>query len=100
MSLGLWSFYKVCLLKTVVFIAGKENPATTNFFIHFSIKILIANISFYALSWPKLNFGCYLTIEIIFKLYFNGKTNKNFLGCWIFLPLYRDCTFLLTDWGS
>ena len=53
-------------LKTVVFIAGKKNPATQIFFIRFSIENLIANISFYALSWPKLNFGCYLTFEIFF----------------------------------
>ena len=53
-------------LKTVVFIAGKKNPATQNIFIRFSIENLIANISFYALSWPKLNFGCYLIVEIIF----------------------------------
>ena len=26
----------------------------------------IAKISLYALSWPKLNFRCYLTFEIIF----------------------------------
>ena len=34
-------------------------------FIRFSIDNLIANISLYALSWPKLNFGSF---EIIFKL--------------------------------
>ena len=34
------------------------------------IENLIANVSFYALSWPKLNFGWYLTFEI------NGKMNK------------------------
>jgi hypothetical protein len=56
----------------VAFIAGKKNPAFQKFFIHFSIENLIANISFYALSWPKLNFGYYLTFEIILKLYFNG----------------------------
>jgi hypothetical protein len=51
-------------VKTVAFIAGKsENQAAKFFFIHFSID----NISFYALSWLKLNFGCYLTFEIIFK---------------------------------
>ena len=32
----------------------------------FSIDNYIANISFYALSWPKLNFGWYLTFEITF----------------------------------
>ena len=58
---------EIVLLKTVAFIAGKsENPAAQNFFICFSIDNLIANISLYALSWPKLNFGCYLTFEIIF----------------------------------
>ena len=58
-------------LKEVAFIAGKsENQADRNFFIRFSIDNLIANISFYALSWPKLNFGCYLTFEIIFKALF------------------------------
>ena len=34
--------------------------------IHFSIENLIANISFYALRWLKLNFVCYLTFEISF----------------------------------
>ena len=54
------------LLKTVAFIAGKsENQAAEKFFIHFFIDNLIANISLYALSWPKLNFGCYPTF---FKL--------------------------------
>jgi hypothetical protein len=54
-------------LKTVAFIAAKsENPADQNFFIRFFIDNLIANISLYALSRPKLNFGCYLTFEIIF----------------------------------
>ena len=56
------------ILKTVAFIAGKsENQAAKNVFIRFSIDNLIANISFYALSWPKLNFGCHLTFEIILK---------------------------------
>ena len=53
-------------LKTVAFIVGKKNPVDQNFCIRFSIENLIINISFYALSWPKLNFGCYLTFEIIF----------------------------------
>ena len=54
-------------LKEVAFIAGKsENQAAKIFFIHFFIDNLIANISLYALSWPKLNFECYLTFEIIF----------------------------------
>ena len=53
------------VLKGVAFIAGKsENQAAKNFFIHFFLDNLIANISL--LSWPKLNFGCYLTFEIIF----------------------------------
>ena len=53
-------------LKAVAFIAGKsENPAALN---RFSIDNLIASMSLYALSWSKLNFGCYLTFEIIFKL--------------------------------
>ena len=70
---GLASFiqsvvFKMSLaLKTVAFIAGKsENPADQKKFIHFFIDNLIANISLYALSWPKLNFGFYLTFEIIF----------------------------------
>ena len=54
------------MLKTVAFIAGKKNPAIQFFFIHFSIENFIAHISLYALSWPKLNFGYYLTFEIIF----------------------------------
>ena len=32
----------------------------------FSIDNSIANISLYALSWPRLNFGYYLTFEIMF----------------------------------
>jgi hypothetical protein len=71
------------LLKTNVFIAGKKNPATQIFFIGFSIENLIANIGFYALSWPKLNFTI-SPLKSFFKLYFKGKTNKSFLGCWIF----------------
>ena len=54
------------LLKTVAFIAGKKNPAIQKKIICFSIENFIENISLYALSWPKLNFGCYLTFEIIF----------------------------------
>jgi hypothetical protein len=61
------------ILKTVAFIAGKKNPAVQIFFIFFSIENLIANISFYALSWLKLNFGCYLTFEIILKALFQWK---------------------------
>ena len=65
-------------LKTVAFIAGKKNPAIQKIFIRFSIENLIANISFYALSWPKLNFGCYLTFEIIFKALFQWKKQIKF----------------------
>jgi len=53
-------------LKTVAFIVGKsENQVVKKIFISFFIDNLIANISLYALSWPKLNFGSF---EIIFKL--------------------------------
>ena len=63
----------------------KKNPATQFFFIRFSIENLIANISLYALSLPKLNFGCYLTFEIISKALFQWKNElKKILGCWIF----------------
>jgi hypothetical protein len=56
-------YAKYYLLKEVAFIAGKsENQADKNFFIRFSIDNLIANISLYALSWPKLNFGSFETI--------------------------------------
>ena len=52
-------------VKTVVFIAGKKNSATPKIFIRFSIENLSA----------------------IFKLYFNGETNKFFLDSWwIFYP--------------
>ena len=55
---------KIQRLKTVAFIAGKsENQAAQKTF--YSFFHLIANISLYALSWPKLNFGSF---EIIFKL--------------------------------
>ena len=54
-------------LKEVAFIAGKsENQAAKIFFFRFFIDNLIANISLYVLSWPKLNFGYYITFEIIF----------------------------------
>ena len=50
-------------LKEVAFIAGKsENQADKEF----SIDNLIANISLYALGWPRKSFGRYLTFEIIF----------------------------------
>ena len=63
----------VCWLKTVAVIVGKKNPAIQKKFICFSIETFIENISLYALSWPKLNFGCYLTFEIIFKALFQWK---------------------------
>ena len=47
--------------------AGKKIQQSKIFFIPFSIENLIANISFYALSWPDLNFGGYLTFELILK---------------------------------
>ena len=43
-----------------------EYPATRKFYIHFSIDNSIANISLYALAWPKSNFGYYLTFVISF----------------------------------
>ena len=53
-------------LKTVPFIESKsENPADQKKNNHFFIDNLIANVSLYALSWPKLNFGCYLTFEAL-----------------------------------
>ena len=67
------SYFSTFLLKTDAFIAGKKNPAVQKNFILFSIENLIANIGFYVLSWPKLNFGCYLTFEIIFKALFQWK---------------------------
>ena len=53
-------------LKTVAFIASKsENPADQKKHIRFFIDNLITNVSLYALSWPTLNFGCYLTFEAL-----------------------------------
>ena len=60
-------------LKTIAFIADKKNPDVQKNFIRFSVENLIANISFYALSWLKLNFGWYLAFEIIFKALFQWK---------------------------
>ena len=57
-------FFRRRILKEVAFIAGKSETKQPQFFIF--IDNLIANIRLYALSWPKLNFGCYLTFEIIF----------------------------------
>ena len=44
-----------------------ENPAAKKFIIRFSIDNFIANIKTFALCWAKLNFGYYLTFEIILK---------------------------------
>ena len=74
-------------LKTVAFIAGNKNPATQIFFIHFSIENLIANISFYALSWPELNFGSYDALKSYLSFISMEKTNKKILVCWIFFYL-------------
>ena len=49
------------------FIAGITKKKCQNFFIHFSIDNSIANISLYAPSCSKLNFGYYLTFKIIFQ---------------------------------
>ena len=65
----------ITILKTIAFNAGKK---PSNPIIGVSIENFIANISLYALSWPTLNFGCYLTFKLFFKLYYNGKTNKIF----------------------
>jgi hypothetical protein len=55
------------VLKEVAFIAGKsENQAAKKIYIRFSIDNSIANISFYALSCLKFNFGYYFTFEIVF----------------------------------
>jgi hypothetical protein len=40
-------------------VGKSENQADKKKFIRFSIDDLIANISLYALSWPKLNFGSF-----------------------------------------
>ena len=42
-----------------------ENPAAKKFEIRFSIDNSIPNVSLYALTWPKLNFGYYVTFKII-----------------------------------
>ena len=56
-------------LKTVAFIAGKsENPADQKKIIHFFTDNLIANISLYALSWPKLNLDAVSLLKSFFKL--------------------------------
>ena len=53
-----WGLRPFTYLKEVAFIAGKsENQAAKKFFTRFFIANSIANISLYALSWPKLNFG-------------------------------------------
>ena len=59
--------WRLVTLKPKAFIAGiTENPAARIFFIHFSIDNSFANISLYALSCSKLNFGYYLTFKINF----------------------------------
>ena len=45
-----------------------QKSSHPKFFIHFFIDNSNANISLYALNCPKMNFGYYLTFEIIFKL--------------------------------
>ena len=64
--LHMWLFSWKRKLKRVAFIVVEKNPADQNFYIRFSIENWIVNISFYELSWLKLNFGCYLTFENIF----------------------------------
>ena len=85
-------------LKPKPFIAGiTGNPAARNCFIHFSIDISIANISLYALSCSKLNFGYCLTFKINFPSFktslldANSKSNRlsnpfpgNFCYCFYF----------------
>ena len=73
----------------------KKNPAIQKTFIHFSIENLIANISLYASSWLKLNFGCYLTFEIIFKALFQwkNKNKKNWGLLNFFLPTINATVF-------
>ena len=44
---------------------ANESTVVRKLLILFSIDNFIANISLYALSRPKLNFGCYFTFEII-----------------------------------
>ena len=75
-------------VKTVASIAGKKNPADQNFYIRFSIENLIVNISFYALSWLKLNFGRYLTFENQFLSFISMEKNdyKNFGPLDFFYP--------------
>ena len=63
-----FSFHYFCCKRQLHLSQVKtENPAAQFFFIRFFIDDLIANIRLYAISWPKLNFGCYLTFEIIFR---------------------------------
>jgi len=55
---------------------------------------LIENISFYSLSWPELNFGCYLTFEIIFKALLEMEKQINFFQvAGIFLPAINATVF-------
>ena len=55
------------LLKPKAIIAGiMENQAARKKFIRFSFDNSIANISLYALSCLKFNFGYYFTFEIVF----------------------------------
>ena len=84
-----------CFLKTVAFITGKKNPAIQNNFIRFSIENFIVNISLYALRWPKLNFGCYLTFEIIFKALLEWKNELKFFGL---LDFFSPINALFTLW--
>ena len=55
-------------LKTVAFIAGKkrEKPQKSLFVFPLKISLQTSVCNLYALKWPKWNFGCYLTFEIIF----------------------------------
>ena len=61
-----WRYFEYNKIDMNELQTGTKIAEILKIFIRFSIENLIANISFYVLSWPKLNFGCYLTFEIIF----------------------------------
>ena len=87
-----------CVQKPKAIIAGvTENLVARIFLIHFSIDNFIANISLYALSCSKLNFGYCLTFKINFPSFktslfdANSKSNRlsnpfpgNFCYCFYF----------------
>ena len=60
-------FYSLCCKRQLYLLRVKKIQQPQIFLFVFPLKIwLQTSVFMHLLSWPKLNFGCYLTFEIIF----------------------------------